>query len=205
MGEYYGNPPPYSTNPPPSDQAYYSPGPGGGGYAADYPNAYSAPPPQAAANAPPISPQPSTQPQRNSGVPQPQPNRSRMQKKKKQQQQQQQLLQQQQQQQQARPKMQRQPSAPSEISLCTKYSLFFANFIFWLAGVGLIAIGVWAWLDKGFFGNVGTFVTSWYLDPVLWFALVGVIIFFMATFGCIGALRENICLLKTVSSSTKIC
>lgn len=196
MGDYnYGNPPPYSTNPPPSSaQAYYSPPGPGGGYATDYPNAYSAPPPQAAATAPPITPQPSVQ--RNAAVPQAQPNRSRVQKKKKQQQQQQQLLQQQQ----ARPKMTRQSSAPSQISLCTKYSLFFANFIFWLAGVGLIAIGVWAWLDRGFFGNLDQFVTSWYLDPILWFALVGVIIFFMATFGCIGALRENICLLKTYST-----
>lgn len=188
MGDYYGNPqgnpPPYSTNPPPQSQANAY-------YAASYeqePIGYGAPPPQPAASAPPITPQPSVQ-----RPAQAQQNRSRGQKKKQQQQQAAPK-------QQARPKMQRANSAPSEISLCTKYCLFFANFIFWLAGVGLIGIGIWAWLDRGFFANLDQFVTSWYLDPILWFALVGCIIFFMATFGCIGALRENICLLKTYST-----
>ncbi|XP_038060185.1 tetraspanin-17-like [Patiria miniata] len=112
---------------------------------------------------------------------------------------------QQQQQRQAQPKPKGGRTRPaikdvSEISLCIKYSLFFANFFFWLAGCGCIAAGIWAWNDRGALGNLDAFLSSSPLvDPVLWFMVVGGIIFLLATFGCIGALRENIILLKIYS------
>ncbi|XP_071492605.1 tetraspanin-17-like [Diadema antillarum] len=198
MADYYGNPPPYSTNPPPQSHAYVpSAGPM---YYDDYPGphaaaGYGAPPPQPAASAPPITPTSSVQ-RPTSGVPQQQQNRGRPKNKRGSKSHSQAPPPQQQ----ARPKMQRANSAPSEISLCTKYCLFFANFVFWLAGGGLIGIGIWAWLDRDFFSNLDELSTSWYVDPVLWFTIIGAVILIMATFGCIGALRENICLLKTYST-----
>ncbi|XP_022087489.1 tetraspanin-17-like [Acanthaster planci] len=107
-----------------------------------------------------------------------------------------------QQQRQAQPKQRARPAVKdySEISLFIKYFLFFANFFFWLAGCGCIAVGIWAWNDRGAFGDLDVFLSSSPLvDPVLWFMVVGGIIFVLATFGCIGALRENIVLLKIYS------
>ncbi|XP_071808101.1 tetraspanin-17-like [Asterias amurensis] len=87
----------------------------------------------------------------------------------------------------------------SEISLCIKFSLFFANFVFWIAGCACIAAGVWAWSDRGVLGDLDQLISSPLVDPVWWFLVIGGVIFILATFGCIGALRENIMLLKIYS------
>lgn len=38
-----------------------------------------------------------------------------------------------------------------------------------------------------------------FFDPSILMCIAGIIIFMLGFFGCLGALRENICLLKTVS------
>lgn len=73
--------------------------------------------------------------------------------------------------------------------------------IFQLVGAGICAIGLWAWTEKDMFSNIGK-VTSVTLDPALVFIITGGVMFFIGFCGCIGALRENTCLLMFVSFSS---
>lgn len=79
----------------------------------------------------------------------------------------------------------------SEVSLLMKYSMFFFNLFFWLAGGVLLSIGIWARREKGMevFGDL-------FADPAVLFILVGVIMFLVGFFGCLGALRENVMMLR---------
>ncbi|XP_060781031.1 tetraspanin-14 isoform X2 [Neoarius graeffei] len=88
----------------------------------------------------------------------------------------------------------------AEVSCCYKYLMFSYNIIFWLAGAGFIAIGFWAWSEKGVLLDL-TKVTSLHgFDPVWMFLLVGMVTFILGFAGCVGALRENICLLRFFST-----
>lgn len=84
----------------------------------------------------------------------------------------------------------------TEVSRTVKYLLFFFNVVFWILGGACLAIGVYARFENStysdFFGNVLT-------DPAFFFIIVGGIMFILGFTGCIGALRENICLLKFFS------
>ncbi|XP_031567261.1 tetraspanin-17-like [Actinia tenebrosa] len=88
------------------------------------------------------------------------------------------------------------PRERSEVSLCVKYLLFFFNVFFWLIGGLMISIGLYARFEKTayqeFFSDVLT-------DPAFALIIVGAIMFILGFSGCIGALRENICLLKFFS------
>ncbi|XP_071953754.1 tetraspanin-5-like [Antedon mediterranea] len=86
----------------------------------------------------------------------------------------------------------------SEVSLFVKYLLFFANVLFWLLGIALIGAGAWAWYERGVFDNLNQ-LTSVTIDPVLLLIAPGGVIFVLAFAGCIGALRENISLLRFYS------
>ncbi|XP_067676541.1 tetraspanin-33-like [Haliotis asinina] len=80
-----------------------------------------------------------------------------------------------------------------DCNLWIKYSLFVINFLVWTAGCVMLGIGIWARLQKKgltFFDHVIT-------DPAYMLIVVGSVMFFISIFGCIGALRENICLLRT--------
>ncbi|XP_065153017.1 tetraspanin-14 [Paramisgurnus dabryanus] len=87
----------------------------------------------------------------------------------------------------------------AEVSCCYKYLMFSYNIIFWLAGTAFIAIGFWAWSEKGVLSDL-TQVTSLHgFDPVWGVLVVGAVTFILGFAGCVGALRENICLLKFFS------
>ena len=67
-----------------------------------------------------------------------------------------------------------------------------------------MAIGLWARLEKE---EIAAF-DSFTLDPAYFLVAVGAVMFVTSVFGCVGALRENICLLKGVRSlqcSLKLC
>ncbi|XP_021930453.1 tetraspanin-5 isoform X2 [Zootermopsis nevadensis] len=83
----------------------------------------------------------------------------------------------------------------SEVSCCMKYVIFAFNVIFWVLGLGVLAIGVWAWTEKDTFRNL-TRLTNIALDPAFILILIGTVTFIIGFTGCVGALRENTCLLS---------
>ncbi|XP_032375987.1 CD63 antigen [Etheostoma spectabile] len=77
---------------------------------------------------------------------------------------------------------------------CVKFLLFFFNFIFWLCGLALVVVGVLV--------QVGLHKTLMMKNasasgPAIVLIAVGVVIFFIAFFGCCGAWKENHCMVAT--------
>ncbi|OWR43377.1 putative tetraspanin, partial [Danaus plexippus plexippus] len=87
------------------------------------------------------------------------------------------------------------------VSGCVKYMIFVLNFVFWLFGGLLIGVGLYAFIDKWqAMGQVKLeTVYDVLLNISLLIALLGGIVFIVSFAGCIGALRENTCLLKFYS------
>jgi len=83
----------------------------------------------------------------------------------------------------------------SEVSCCLKYLIFGFNVIFWLTGLGIMAIGIWAWTEKDTFSNLQR-LTNVALDPAFILIVSGAVTFIIGFTGCVGALRENTCLLS---------
>ncbi|XP_050706509.1 tetraspanin-33-like [Eriocheir sinensis] len=87
----------------------------------------------------------------------------------------------------------------SYISPCVKWTLFFFNFIFWLLGLLLVAIGLYgvvftAQEINGLKSVEVAYIVLTDLSGVM--VALGTIIFIVSFAGCVGALRENLCLLK---------
>ncbi|XP_065340476.1 LOW QUALITY PROTEIN: tetraspanin-5-like [Cloeon dipterum] len=82
----------------------------------------------------------------------------------------------------------------TEVSCCLKYVIFGSNVIFWLIGLLVLAIGFWAWSEKDTFSNLSR-LANVALDPAFLLILVGLMTFVIGFTGCVGALRENSCLL----------
>lgn len=93
------------------------------------------------------------------------------------------------------------PEGFTYISTCVKYTMFFFNFLFWMCGLLLMAIGVYATLDKYSNGEVLNLKTIYDVMFNLGFLLIiiGGIVCLVSFAGCIGSLRENLCLLKFYS------
>ncbi|XP_063541812.1 tetraspanin-33-like [Cydia strobilella] len=87
------------------------------------------------------------------------------------------------------------------VSGCVKYMIFVLNFVFWLLGGLLIAIGLYAFLDKWQATGLIKLDTVYdvMLNISLLLALLGAVVFVVSFAGCVGALRENTCLLKFYS------
>ncbi|XP_052831596.1 tetraspanin-33 [Octopus bimaculoides] len=85
----------------------------------------------------------------------------------------------------------------SYVNPLLKYTVFLSNFIVWLVGAGMIGIGTWAYIEKNSFNQtqIETIYDAFF-DISLIFIVIGIIIFILGFTGYIGALRENICLLK---------
>ncbi|XP_065157009.1 tetraspanin-5 isoform X1 [Atheta coriaria] len=84
----------------------------------------------------------------------------------------------------------------SEVSSCLKYMIFGFNVLFWWLGLGILTIGVWAWTEKDIFNNISK-VANVALDPAFILMCIGTLTFVIGFTGCVGALRENTCLLGT--------
>ncbi|XP_023724583.1 tetraspanin-33-like [Cryptotermes secundus] len=95
----------------------------------------------------------------------------------------------------------RTPNNFTYVSSCVKYMIFLLNFIFWLFGGLLIGVGLYAFVDK--WQATGLVKVETVYDVILNISLVmviaGGVIFIVSFAGCVGALRENTCLLKFYS------
>nr|XP_055047446.1 tetraspanin-33 [Misgurnus anguillicaudatus] len=80
----------------------------------------------------------------------------------------------------------------SFVSPVVKYLLFFFNMIFWIIALVLISVGIYSRIVKH-----ETAFACLTVDPALLLMIVGVLMFFLTFCGCVGSLRENICLLQT--------
>ncbi|KAL0968356.1 hypothetical protein UPYG_G00265790 [Umbra pygmaea] len=75
---------------------------------------------------------------------------------------------------------------------CVKYIMFIFNFFFWLAGTGVLAVGLWLRLDpktKGLFeGPDSPYV---FLTGVYILIVAGALMMVVGFLGCCGAIRES--------------
>ncbi|XP_069048519.1 tetraspanin-33 isoform X1 [Lepisosteus oculatus] len=81
------------------------------------------------------------------------------------------------------------------VSRVVKYLLFIFNMIFWIISLVMISVGVYARLMK----HAETAMACLAVDPAILLMIIGILIFLITFCGCIGSLRENICLLQTFS------
>ncbi|XP_037794555.1 CD63 antigen-like [Penaeus monodon] len=80
--------------------------------------------------------------------------------------------------------------------LTIKYLVFIFNFIFFLSGIILIAVGVVAQI---FFSSYLQFFDGKFETPAIGIIILGAIILVVSFFGCCGAKKENVCMLRTFS------
>ena len=77
---------------------------------------------------------------------------------------------------------------------CIKYSLFLFNLLFALSGLLLISTGG---VIQGAYANYLDFLGDDFFSTPTFLIAVGCIIFFVAFFGCCGAIKENHCMTLT--------
>jgi len=90
----------------------------------------------------------------------------------------------------------------NHINAFTKYIIFFFNFGFWLVGCILVGVGLYAFFEKwkGTGYSLVQNAQQIILDVSIIMMIVGFIVFSVSWAGCVGALRENSCLLKFYSA-----
>merc|ERR1711884_234611 len=77
-----------------------------------------------------------------------------------------------------------------------KYLLFFFNLLFALSGLLLIITGC---VIQGAYSDYLDFLGDDFFNTPVFMIVVGCIIFFVAFFGCCGAIKENHCMTTTFS------
>ncbi|XP_057332777.1 uncharacterized protein LOC130672300 [Microplitis mediator] len=82
-------------------------------------------------------------------------------------------------------------------SRCIKYLLFIFNFIFVITGIILLSIGA---TIRTIYSNYNHFLDDKFFSVPSLLIVIGTIIFFIAFFGCCGAVRENYCMIVTFSA-----
>uniref|UniRef100_A0A3Q0QQZ6 Tetraspanin n=1 Tax=Amphilophus citrinellus TaxID=61819 RepID=A0A3Q0QQZ6_AMPCI len=83
-----------------------------------------------------------------------------------------------------------------------KYFLILCNLMFTVLGLMILGLGFWGLISKESFaqekiGSIGT-------DPMLILVSVGFLLTMLCLTGCVGALRENHCLLKLFSATVLV-
>ncbi|XP_078287381.1 CD63 antigen [Rhinoraja longicauda] len=77
---------------------------------------------------------------------------------------------------------------------CVKYLMFVFNFLFWISGIALIVVGILVQTKLNGTLHITSVAASG--APIV-IIIVGVIINFVAFFGCCGAWNENYCMVTT--------
>lgn len=77
---------------------------------------------------------------------------------------------------------------------CIKYLLFFFNLVFAFSGLLLIIVGG---VVQGAYSQYLDFLGDQFFNTPVFLIVVGCIIFFVAFFGCCGAIKENYCMTLT--------
>ncbi|XP_040048785.1 CD63 antigen [Gasterosteus aculeatus] len=77
---------------------------------------------------------------------------------------------------------------------CIKFLVFFFNLIFWLCGLALIVVGIL--VQVSFHKSLTIHDVSASAAPIV-IIVIGVVIFFIAFFGCCGAWNENYFMVTT--------
>ncbi|GCC20441.1 hypothetical protein chiPu_0019001 [Chiloscyllium punctatum] len=77
---------------------------------------------------------------------------------------------------------------------CVKYLMFIFNFLFWVSGIALIVIGILVQTKLNGTLHITSVTASG--APIV-IIIVGVVINFVAFFGCCGAWKENYCMVTT--------
>lgn len=85
----------------------------------------------------------------------------------------------------------------SASSKCVKYLMFIFNLLFVITGIILLSIGA---TIHAVYYKYNHFLDNKFLSVPSLLIAVGVIIFFIAFFGCCGAVRENYCMLITFTT-----
>ncbi|XP_070557956.1 CD151 antigen-like [Ptychodera flava] len=81
---------------------------------------------------------------------------------------------------------------------CLKYTLFIFNFLLWLAGAGMLAIGIWTLVDKSHY--VAVLSSSTYEATTYLLLVTGICVMIVGTLGCCGAVQEQkLCLVLYTS------
>ncbi|XP_067227999.1 CD81 protein isoform X2 [Chanodichthys erythropterus] len=78
---------------------------------------------------------------------------------------------------------------------CVKYLLFVFNFIFWLMGSLVLAVGLWLRLDPNTVSLLGEGGPETFFIGVYILIAAGGLVMLVGFFGCCGAVRESQCLL----------
>ncbi|XP_041110891.1 tetraspanin-33 isoform X2 [Polyodon spathula] len=84
----------------------------------------------------------------------------------------------------------------SFVSPVVKYLLFIFNMLFWVISMVMISIGVYARVMK----HAEAAMACLAVDPAVMLMVIGVLMFLITFCGCIGSVRENICLLQTLAA-----
>jgi len=78
----------------------------------------------------------------------------------------------------------------------TVFLVMYLIFIFQISGIAILTVGA---LIQNFYSNYTDFLHgNFYVGPVL-LIILGIIVFVVAFFGCCGAVKENLCMIMTVS------
>nr|XP_030706709.1 CD151 antigen isoform X1 [Globicephala melas]XP_030706710.1 CD151 antigen isoform X1 [Globicephala melas]XP_030706711.1 CD151 antigen isoform X1 [Globicephala melas]XP_030706712.1 CD151 antigen isoform X1 [Globicephala melas] len=80
-------------------------------------------------------------------------------------------------------------------TVCLKYLLFTFNCCFWLGGCGILGVGIWLAATQGNFATLSSSFPS--LSAANLLIVTGTFVMAIGFVGCIGAIKENKCLLLT--------